>query len=99
MVVFKLMMVGAEGLLLASEMAPSMAAKSLHVVSRRARTRKPRHPHVALLHVENVPAVRAETHLDVLGERHRGVTVNGDPYDIVSGLSAAGGAPRLLLSS
>jgi hypothetical protein len=35
MVVFKLIMVGADGLLLASEIAPSMAAKSLHDVSRR----------------------------------------------------------------
>lgn len=35
---------------------------------------------VTVLDVEDVPAVRLESQLDVLGEGHGGVTVDGDFY-------------------
>lgn len=40
------------------------------------------HSLVTVLDVEDVPAVRLESHFDVLGEGDSGVTVNGDLCEV-----------------
>ena len=40
---------------------------------------------VSILDVQNFPSVRLESHLDVLGERTSGVSVNGDLVVVVDG--------------
>ena len=85
MVVFKLIMVGLSVDFLASEMAASMAARSLRESVLQALVPEGVNSLVTLFDVKDLPSVGLVSGLDVLGERDGGVTIDGDLVVVVDG--------------